>query len=214
MRMAITPFGAVACLFLHAAGCGDASPTGSTTTGAGGGGTATSTGVGGGTAATTGAGGGSAATTGAGGGAACVAATGTCGAPDQCGPMVPIVQVMEDMPTGLGGVLEDGTYWLTSASTYSGVGSPPQNLETSFGGTYVFAAGKFQSISVRVKTPGASPEVHESGGSFSTSTNQLTLDATCGNPGGAASTATYTVSGKTLSIYSVMDGVAYTLTGQ
>lgn len=216
MRMASVPFGAVACLFLFAAGCGDSTPSGSTSTGAGGsgGGTATTAGAGGSTATTTGAGGGTATSSGTGGSGACTLATGTCGAPDLCGPITPAVQVMADMPSALGGTLEDGTYWLTDTTVYSGVGSPSENLTAAFGATYVFAAGKFQAIGVRVKKPGANPDQGESSGTFSVAMNQVTLDATCGNPGGTMVKYNYTVSGKELTLYSTIDGVASKLIKQ
>jgi hypothetical protein len=200
MRTASTYVLGIVCLLIHAAGCGsDPSPSGSSTTGAAGGGTATSTGTGGSTATSTGTGG-------TGGGGTCVAPTGGCGAPDQCGPIAPAVQIMQALPAGLGGVVEDGTYWVTSFNLYTGPGSAPVDLSgTAFGGTFVLGGGMLHLSVVAQATAGSPPTANGESGTFVTSAKTFTMDLTCGDKIGTTN-GSYTVSGKTLSLYIPTNG--------
>ena len=191
-------------LLIHTIGCGHSEGTGpvydEVSTGTG---TAISSGTGGGCATSTGVSGSSASSTGAGGagGRACIAPTNGCGGPDQCGPSLPIVQIKENVPVPLGGVVEDGTYWITAVNEYTGVGSAPLPDDgPMFGGTYVFAAGTLASTSTTVFAGGPAETLGEAG-TFVTSGTSITQSSTCGN-GSSTSTYDYTVAGGTLHFYS------------
>lgn len=201
MRMTSAYFLAIACLLLHAAGCGsDPSPASSTTTGAGGDASTTSTGTGGSTATSTTTGGVAASSSGAGGDGACIVPTGACGAPDQCGPTTPIVQLMQALPDGQGGVVEDGTYWYTSFTLYTGPGGPAQDLTgLGFGGTVVLSGGMIHQSNTR-EAPGMPDETLAYSGTFVTAAKAFTMDLTCGAKKGTT-VGSYTVSGKKLTLY-------------
>jgi hypothetical protein len=224
MRTTSAYFFAITCLVLHAAGCGgDPSPAGSSTTGAAGGGSATSTGAGGSPATSTGSGGSTAASTttggvaasstGAGGDGACIVPTGACDAPDQCGPTAPIVQLMQPLPDGQGGVVEDGTYWYTSFTLYTGAGSPSQDLTgLGFGGTVVLAGGAIHQSNTR-EAPGVPTETLAYSGTLLTSAKTFTMDLTCGAKKGKT-TGSYTASAGKLTLYVPNTGAELVLTKQ
>lgn len=169
---------------------------GATTSTGAGGSDATSTGTSGSSSASTGAGGSGSTSTGTGGGGTCLVPTGACGAPDQCAPVVPILQLSQDAPAGLGGVIEDGTYWET-VTFYNGQGNPPLDLGgAALGGTFVFAGGK-----IHESATGTPPTMTNGGsGTFVTSGKTFTLDLLCGDNAGTT-TGSYTVSGKTVTLY-------------
>lgn len=188
-------------LLIHTLGCSHLEATGpvdyEVSTGTD---TTTSSGVGGGCATSTGVSGNSTGTGGA-GGRACVAPTNGCGGPDQCGPTLSIVQIKQDAPLPLGGVVEDGTYWITAINEYTGVDSPPlPDAGPAVGGTYVFAAGTLASTLTTV-FPGGPAETLGEAGTFVTSGTSLTQSSTCGN-GSTTNTYDYTVAAGELHFYS------------
>lgn len=206
-------------LLVHALGCSHTEGTGpvydevstgtdtSTSAGAGGG-CATSPGVSGSSASSTG--------TGGAGGRACIAPTNGCGGPDQCGPTLPIVQIKQNAPAPLGGVVEDGTYWYTSFTMYFDPGTPPQDYSGyGYGGTFVISGGAVHQSLTNV-VPGSPAETKGSSGTFGTSANLFTMDLTCGDNLGV-SQGSYTVNGKTLTLLYALDpsvSVAIVLTKQ
>jgi hypothetical protein len=216
MRTASTCVLGIVCLLAHSVGCSsNPSPSGTSTTGAGGSGTttssstggdsttstggsdATSSGTSGSSTTSTGTGGSESTSTGTGGGGTCLVPTGACNAPDQCAPVVPIVQLSQNAPAGVGGVVEDGTYW-GSVTFYNGQGNPPLDLNgAAVGATFVIAGGKIHQSAT------ATPPTMTNGGSgtFVTSGKTFTLDLLCGDNAGTT-TGSYTVSGKTLTLYS------------
>jgi hypothetical protein len=97
----------------------------------------------------------------------------------------------------VGGVVEDGTYWET-VTFYNGQGNPPLNLGgAAIGGTFVLGGGKFHQSAT------ASPPTMTTGasGTFVTAGKTFTMDIMCGDNAGTT-TGSYTVSGKTLTLYS------------
>ena len=134
---------------------------------------------------------------------------GACDAPDQCAPLTPIVQIMQSIPIGMGGVVEDGTYW-SSVALYIGPGKPPSDLGgAAVAGTLVIAGGTIHQAITSTTTM----ETNGASGTFVTAGNTFTTDLTCGINGGV-STGTYTVSGKTVTLYFSIANVALVLVKQ
>ena len=182
------------CLLIHAAGCSsDPSPTSAST---GTGESTATTGAGGDTATSTGTG----TPTGTGGSAACLAPMNNCSAPDQCGPIVPYAATMQPFPTGLGGVVQDGTYWLKSLIMHLKPGVPyPDQSGLGIGSTFVLSGGTFQESSTNV-APGLPVDTDASSGTFVTSANLFTEERTCSVVPGVTE-GSYTANGKTLTLY-------------
>ena len=108
---------------------------------------------------------------------------------------------MKDLPAGQGGVVEDGTYWYTSSTVYNGSSGAPADLGgLSFGGTAALSGGLIhQSLGRKAKT-GAATDTNAESGTFVTAGMSYTLALTCGDKIGTTK-GTYTVSGKTLTLY-------------
>ena len=210
MRTTSACFLGITCLLLHAAGCGsDPSPAdaGATTSTGAGGNAAPSTTTGGPTSGTGGV------TTGTGGGDACVVPTGGCHAPDQCGPTPPVTQIMQALPEGQGGTVEDGTYWITSFTMYTGPGGPLQDLNgLEFGGTFLLEGGVLHE-SHTTATLSASAATSGYSGTFVASGNTFTIDMTCGENTGVTK-GSYTASGEKLTLYYPVTGSEMVLVKQ
>jgi hypothetical protein len=115
--------------------------------------------------------------------------------------MVPMKQILQTLPAGLGGVVEDGTYEYTSFSLYTGPGSPPIDLsEFGYGGTFVLSGGMFHQ-SVTQAPPGMPAKTTGINGTFVTSAKAFTMDVACGGDDPGITEGSYTVSGKTLTLY-------------
>lgn len=96
--------------------------------------------------------------------------------------------------------MEDGTYWFTSFTGYSGPGSDPQDLTGyGFGGTFVLGGGMVHMSNTQ-ELPGPPPKTLGYSGTFVTSMNTFTMDLTCG-PKTGITAGSYTVSGKKITLY-------------
>lgn len=195
----------ITALLIHALGCGGGEGTGgvydTTSTGAGGG-NATSTGTGSHTGSTGVSGGSS----GTGGGSyqPCIPPTNGCGGPDQCGPSLPVVQLMKDVPAAQGGFVDYGTYWITAINEYTGTDSDPLPDGPTLGATYVFSPGKV-TMSKTVALPGSPAQTDGQSGTFVTSGSSFTLSTTCGNVS-FTEEGSYTSAGGTIHLYEKNNG--------
>ena len=124
-----------------------------------------------------------------------------------------MTQVLQTLPVGLGGVVEDGTYWYTSFIVYTDPGSPPIDLRGfGYGSTFVLSNGMVHQ-SITQTLPGMPAQTTGINGTFVTSAKTFTLDEACSdNPG--ITEGSYTVSGKTLTLYLTSGNVAIVLTKQ
>lgn len=129
---------------------------------------------------------------------------GACNALSNDAPHITSTKSTAPLPTGTGGSVADGTYFLTSATIYAqpsaGSGSDQQE-------TIAIAGGKLDVVKLGVTHP-----IDRTSWSYATSSTTLTLTRTC--PSSKTQTFGYTADATTLTTYETATNIAKTYTKQ
>lgn len=118
------------------------------------------------------------------------------------GQQVDVQQVASDPPAAMGGTIMSGTYVMTSAKIYTGVGGATGPSGETTQQTIVISTTNGTSGTVQIAQisfGGDSPTIDRSTGTFNVSGTNLTYADTCG--GTDSGTAGFTVAGNTFTIY-------------
>lgn len=126
-----------------------------------------------------------------------------CNAVTNIGTVISQMFVATDPVTGTGGVIAAGTYVLTAASVYTGIGGMTGPTGTTYSDTLVIAdGGAYERVLSIVDGVMTGTPIHQSG-SFATDGASITVTQTC--PPGPQPFTSFDSDGTTVRIYAPAD---------
>lgn len=113
------------------------------------------------------------------------------------------------LPTPLGGVVTAGTYFLTTANAYSGVGGTTGLTGRNFQETLVLDATSFSDVRALSDNEGGTGAPVDTNGSYATSLTTFALTPVC-PAGGVGRSDPFTVSANLLHLFEGQNELIYT----
>jgi hypothetical protein len=115
------------------------------------------------------------------------------------GAVIDLLAVADNPPPGLGGNLGEGTYDVTEARLYAGLGSLPGPTNSSYQGSIRVTGQSFERAIIYRGPNGSTTESRSNGGFIVGGVNgNATIALTC--PGSSSEAVTYTVTGNNVTI--------------
>jgi hypothetical protein len=126
-------------------------------------------------------------------------------------PVVTQVFVGEPEPLPIGGSIVQGTYFLTAANVYTGVGGNAGPTGFTFQETLSFntANATFEDVEVQTAADGGAATSHASTGSFTTLGTSLDFQVIC--PAASTVTSSFSVINSTVHTFQGSSELVYTL---
>ena len=133
-----------------------------------------------------------------------------CNTLDNNGNVVDQNRIVGDPQTGTGGTIPDGTYELTLAQVYVGVGGTPGASGVTYKGVLELKAGHLDRVTEMTPNQGASPITTRTKGDLVAGGSTFTVTQTCPSP--FQDQYTYSVVSNTLNITSLITKESFTFT--